>query len=182
MESSEGVSVVIKLLAVCGIFVLLIRQTPANINNSVQPTAEEITLAEQVTQETQAPLQVPNIVEVEAVKTETEPKPEPVPTDPKSLAKQKAEAKGWHGTQWEALEELWHRESGWNPNAKNPHSAACGIPQAWPCSKIPDPSSVESQIEWGIDYIAERYSTPAKALAHWKARVPINGRDMGHWY
>lgn len=69
--------------------------------------------------------------------------------------------------QWDSLYQLWMRESGWNPNAYNPSTGACGIPQAMPCSKIAD-HSVEGQITWGLNYIAGRYGTPAAAWSFWQ--------------
>lgn len=69
-------------------------------------------------------------------------------------------------SQWPALEALWNRESGWNPNALNRRSGACGIPQALPCSKISD-HSVQGQIMWGLGYIKSRYGTPSQAWRFW---------------
>jgi len=68
-------------------------------------------------------------------------------------------------SQWSALDALWSRESHWNPAARNPHSGACGIPQALPCSKMTD-TSTAGQIAWGLSYIAARYGTPSGAWAH----------------
>lgn len=31
-------------------------------------------------------------------------------------------------------------------------------------------------------YMAKRYGTWTKAKAHWQARVPINGKDVGNWW
>ena len=31
-------------------------------------------------------------------------------------------------------------------------------------------------------YMLNRYDTWAAAKAHWLARVPINGQDVGHWW
>lgn len=67
---------------------------------------------------------------------------------------------------WPALLALWNRESNWNPNAKNRSSGACGIPQALPCSKIPD-MSTQGQIEWGLQYIESRYGNPSNAWRFW---------------
>ena len=99
----------------------------------------------------------------------------PVPVDAKSIAQNKAASRGWTGAEWEALIKLWTNESNWNPNAVNKSSGACGIPQALPCNKIPNPSSVFSQIDWGLDYIKNRYGSPSKALTFWNAQSP-------HWY
>lgn len=86
--------------------------------------------------------------------------------DPKTLARRLNQL--WFGDQyWPALEKLWIRESGWNPNSRNVSSGACGIPQALPCSKITDHSTI-GQIEWGLDYIKHRYGNPANAWAHWQ--------------
>jgi len=77
-----------------------------------------------------------------------------------------AAARGWTGSNWDALYSLWMKESGWNPNSVNNGSGACGIPQAYPCSKITDKSAA-GQIKWGLDYIKGRYGTPSAAWAHW---------------
>jgi hypothetical protein len=67
-------------------------------------------------------------------------------------------------------------ESGCRPNAVNPTSGACGIPQALPCSKMPctlqDPVC---QLRWMNQYVAARYGTWDNAYATWLSRSP-------HWY
>lgn len=67
-------------------------------------------------------------------------------------------------------------ESGCRPNAVNPTSGACGIPQALPCSKMPctlqDPVC---QLRWMDSYVANRYGTWDNAYATWLSRSP-------HWY
>ncbi len=74
----------------------------------------------------------------------------------------------WFGDQyWPALQALWTRESGFNPNAINRSSGACGIPQALPCSKIADHSTT-GQITWGLGYIQSRYGNPANAWRFWQ--------------
>ncbi|HSX41284.1 MAG TPA: G5 domain-containing protein [Candidatus Saccharimonadales bacterium] len=87
--------------------------------------------------------------------------------DPVQLGKQMSAARGWVDGQWDALYQLWDRESGWNPNSTNFWSGACGIPQAYPCSKIRDKSPA-GQITWGLDYIAGKYGNPANAWAYWQ--------------
>lgn len=76
-----------------------------------------------------------------------------------------AAARGWTGAHWDALYKLWMKESGWNPNSVNNGSGACGIPQAYPCSKITDKSAA-GQITWGLNYIKGRYGNPSAAWAH----------------
>lgn len=87
--------------------------------------------------------------------------------NPVELGKQMAAARGWTGSQWDALYQLWDRESGWNPSSTNFWSGACGIPQAYPCSKIRDKSTA-GQITWGLDYIAGKYGNPSNAWAYWQ--------------
>ena len=64
--------------------------------------------------------------------------------------------------QYLCLEQLWTRESQWNPKAKNPKSSAYGIPQLLKL-KTTDPYK---QIDLGLKYITHRYGTPCRALAH----------------
>ena len=52
----------------------------------------------------------------------------------------------------------------------------------WAGTGIAKTSDPAMQIEAGLRYITNRYGTPSAALAHWQRRVPINGRDVGHWY
>ena len=103
---------------------------------------------------------------------------------PRAIGQSMAAAMGWTGAEWEALEQLWTRESGWNPRAKNPSSGAYGIPQAWPSSKLPKAGRPESdggssdartQIQWGLNYIKGRYGSPRMAWAFWQRQSP-------HWY
>ncbi|MFJ4160362.1 transglycosylase SLT domain-containing protein [Microbacterium testaceum] len=66
------------------------------------------------------------------------------------------------------------RESGWNPNATNRSSGACGLVQALPCSKVPgngyDPVD---NLRWGTGYATGRYGGWAGAYAFWSAN---------HWW
>ena len=64
--------------------------------------------------------------------------------------------------QYLCLEQLWTRESQWNPRANNKRSTAYGIPQLLKL-KTKDPYL---QIDAGLKYIAHRYGTPCKALGY----------------
>lgn len=73
--------------------------------------------------------------------------------------------------QWQYLDALWQRESGWNHLAENASSGAYGIPQSLPGSKMADVApdwrtNPETQITWGLAYIAARYSNPRGAWEH----------------
>jgi hypothetical protein len=78
---------------------------------------------------------------------------------------------GFPADQWPYLDALWHRESGWNHLADNPTSSAYGIPQSLPGSKMAVVGSdwrtnPETQIRWGLAYIAARYGNAQKAWEH----------------
>lgn len=77
----------------------------------------------------------------------------------------------WSDYDWDCLVKLWERESNWNPNATNKSSGAHGIPQSLPASKMASygddyMTNYQTQIKWGLNYIKQRYGTPAKAWAH----------------
>lgn len=102
------------------------------------------------------------------------PTPTPVDIDPgtnRALGYQLMLDFGFPEEQWQYLDALWHRESGWNHLADNPTSSAYGIPQSLPGTKMavvgPDwRTNPETQIRWGLAYIAARYGTPERAWAH----------------
>ena len=78
---------------------------------------------------------------------------------------------GWSEEDYNALVLLWYRESGWNPNAVNKKSGACGVPQSLPCSKMAKfgrdyRTNWKVQVNWGLDYIKNRYGTPSNAWKH----------------
>ncbi|MDR1806978.1 MAG: G5 domain-containing protein [Propionibacteriaceae bacterium] len=82
--------------------------------------------------------------------------------------------RGWDDAQFNCLDKLWQRESGWNPYASNPYSGAYGIPQALPGSKMASAgadwaTNPTTQIIWGLGYIASRYGTPCGAWAQSEA-------------
>ena len=73
--------------------------------------------------------------------------------------------KKWFGKKhWWALDKLIVKESSWNPWDVNSSSGACGLPQALPCSKIPNWRSIKSQLVWMMKYIKGRYKNPTNAL------------------
>jgi hypothetical protein len=102
------------------------------------------------------------------------PTPTPVDVDPgtnRALGYQLLLDFGFDEEQWRYLDALWYRESGWNHLAENPSSGAYGIPQSLPATKMSVVGSdwrtnPETQIRWGLAYIAARYGTPERAWAH----------------
>lgn len=91
-----------------------------------------------------------------------------------ALARMMAAQYGWTGEQWNALYNIWTRESGFRTNADNPSSSAYGIPQALPGSKMATAgadwrTNPATQIKWGLGYIRDRYGDPVRAWAFWQA-------------
>lgn len=66
------------------------------------------------------------------------------------------------------------RESGWNPNATNRSSGACGLVQALPCSKVPGNGyNPVDNLRWGTGYATGRYGSWAGAYNFWRTH---------HWW
>lgn len=87
---------------------------------------------------------------------------------PQAIAQQMMSSRyGWGSDQFQCLDALWNRESGWRVNAAN-SSGAYGIPQALPGSKMGPgwQNNAAVQIAWGLGYIQSRYGTPCGAWAH----------------
>lgn len=89
----------------------------------------------------------------------------------REIGQQLAAERGWTGEQWQCLDALFQRESGWNELAYNSSSGAYGIPQSLPGSKMASVASdwqtnPATQITWGLNYIAGRYGTPCAAWSH----------------
>ena len=93
----------------------------------------------------------------------------------RALGQQIAASMGFGG-QFGAIDYIFSRESGWNPNAQNAHSTAYGIPQfldaTWKQYGGKTTDAAE-QIKDGIRYMVDRYGSPAGAQAFWQGH---------HWY
>ena len=97
--------------------------------------------------------------------------PAPSPSTAQGIAYKMLASFGFSTSQWGCLDDLWQQESGWNVYAENPYSAAYGIPQAVPGSKMSSAgpnwrSNARTQIRWGLRYIRDRYGSPRQAWAH----------------
>ena len=126
-------------------------------------------------------------VSVSSLEHIPEPEPEPVPvveasarpaapllyTGGGSPAEWMAAA-GIPESEWGYVDAIVRRESGWNPNATNASSGACGLVQALPCSKVPgngyDPVA---NLMWGSAYAVSRYGSWAQAYEAWNRQ---------HWW
>ena len=99
-----------------------------------------------------------------------------------------ANLRGWgSGGQWNALDWLIRKESGWNPGAQNPVSTASGLFQhidsTWRAYRPPQASGyakmrqapVAMQAAAGMNYIGSRYGDPVKTKAFWAANGWYSG-------
>src|SRR6185312_963146 len=90
---------------------------------------------------------------------------------PQQIATAMLASFGWSSSEFGCLNELWIRESGWNPSATNPYSGAYGIPQALPGAKMASAgvdweTNPATQIRWGLGYIKATYGSPCAAWSH----------------
>lgn len=76
-------------------------------------------------------------------------------------------------SEFSCLDQMWTKESSWNPNAQNPSSTAYGIPQfldsTWATTgfaKTPDPYT---QIDAGLVYVNKAYGGACAAWSFWQA-------------
>lgn len=91
----------------------------------------------------------------------------------KSIVQRIAANFGWgDGDQWNAIDWIVGKESGWNPMAKNPNSSAFGLGQllkgtaAAYGGQSSDPGVQGQQL---MQYISDRYGDPVKAKSFWEA-------------
>lgn len=83
-------------------------------------------------------------------------------------------AAGIPESDWGYVDFIVSRESGWNPNATNASSGACGLVQAYPCSKVPGSGyNPVDNLTWANGYAVGRYGSWAEAHAFWTSR---------HWW
>jgi len=69
---------------------------------------------------------------------------------------------------WQYVDYIVSRESGWNPNATNKSSGACGLVQALPCSKVPGNGyNPVDNLRWATGYATGRYGSWAGAYNFW---------------
>jgi hypothetical protein len=71
---------------------------------------------------------------------------------------------GYNLKDYKCLAVLYGKESAWNPKAVN--GSHYGIPQGR--SEWLKDQDGYTQVQWGLDYIGNRYGEPCIALQHWK--------------
>ncbi|MGV9502170.1 aggregation-promoting factor C-terminal-like domain-containing protein [Streptomyces sp. NPDC003642] len=80
--------------------------------------------------------------------------------------------------QYQCFSRIVEQESHWDVNAQNASSGAYGLVQALPGSKMASAGSdwktnAATQIEWGLDYMKDRYGSACGAWEFWQTN---------HWY
>ena len=91
------------------------------------------------------------------------------PAGAQAYAASKLGSFGWSADQMQCLKRLWTKESEWRTTATNASSGAYGIVQSLPAEKMASAgadyrTNYRTQINWGLDYIKERYGSPCGAL------------------
>lgn len=180
---------VLPLLGACGSATEQAAEAPPSPTATSAPTSEgsatatpeEPTAREEMSRggarapvsDTEIMLQLARVAERIASRVpRTPPAPEDVdPASNRGLGYRLLIEFGFPADQWPYLDLLWQRESGWNHFADNPTSSAYGIPQSLPGEKmavVGDDwrTNPETQIRWGLAYIAARYGDPEAAWAH----------------
>ena len=71
--------------------------------------------------------------------------------------------------QMQCLHKLWTKESDWKTTATNASSGAYGVVQSLPATKMASAgadymTNYRTQINWGLNYVKERYASPCGAL------------------
>ncbi len=77
-------------------------------------------------------------------------------------------------SQYQCFAHIVDHESDWNVSATNASSGAYGLVQALPGTKMASAgadwkTNPATQIEWGLDYMNDRYGSPCDAWDFWQA-------------
>jgi len=91
------------------------------------------------------------------------------PAGAQAYAASKLSSFGWAADQMQCLQRLWTKESEWRTTATNASSGAYGVVQSLPAEKMASAgadyrTNYRTQINWGLDYVKERYGSPCGAL------------------
>ncbi|MEU1278970.1 transglycosylase SLT domain-containing protein [Streptomyces sp. NPDC005805] len=77
--------------------------------------------------------------------------------------------------QFACFDRIVTHESNWDVSATNPSSGAYGLVQALPGGKMSSAgadwrTNPATQIEWGLDYMKDRYGSPCGAWSAWQSQ------------
>ncbi|WP_350000675.1 hypothetical protein [Pseudarthrobacter sp. WHRI 8279] len=159
---------------------LSIEKSEIQENPAPAPAAEPINVVPQAAEPAPAPAAEPAPAPAPAPEPEPAPAPAPAPepapvvavNDPagaQAYAAGQLASYGWAPDQMQCLQTLWTKESDWTTTATNPSSGAYGIVQSLPAEKMASAgadylTNYRTQINWGLNYIQERYQSPCGAL------------------
>ena len=118
------------------------------------------------------PAEAPAPAEIAVEPQAAEPAPVVAVNDPagaQAYAAGQLGSYGWSADQMPCLVTLWTKESDWTTTATNASSGAYGIVQSLPAEKMASAgadylTNYRTQINWGLNYIQERYQSPCGAL------------------
>jgi hypothetical protein len=143
---------------------------PASVSMTAQSSEEKPAGQEAPEASSEAPAPAP------APAAAPEPAPAPAPPvavdDPaaaQAYAASQLGSYGWAADQMQCLVTLWTKESDWKTTATNPSSGAYGVVQSLPAEKMASAgagyrTNFRTQINWGLNYVKERYGSPCDAL------------------
>lgn len=151
---------------------ILVSAMPAPASVSVTPQSSEEKTAEQKAPEAAPEAAAPAPAPAAAPEPAPAPAP-PVAVDDPAAAQAYAASQlgsyGWAADQMQCLVTLWTKESDWKTTATNPSSGAYGVVQSLPAEKMASAgadyrTNFRTQINWGLNYVKERYGSPCDAL------------------
>ncbi|MFF3287276.1 transglycosylase SLT domain-containing protein [Streptomyces sp. NPDC003023] len=90
---------------------------------------------------------------------------------PKAIAQKMIE----NDAQFACFDKIVTHESNWDVDATNASSGAYGLVQALPGGKMASAgadweTNPATQIEWGLDYMEDRYGSPCGAWSAWQSQ------------
>ncbi|MDQ0680067.1 type V secretory pathway adhesin AidA [Arthrobacter pascens] len=151
---------------------LSLEKTEIQAPSAPAPAPAEVTVAPQAAEPAPAP--EPEPAPAPAPEPVAVPEPAPVvavndPAGAQAYAAGQLANYGWSADQMQCLKTLWTKESEWSTTATNASSGAYGIVQSLPAEKMASSgadylTNYRTQINWGLNYIQERYQSPCGAL------------------
>jgi hypothetical protein len=179
---SPAARAVLAVASIALLFDAAIVALPALADNGASPTPAAIAALDSGPTLTPAGPTMPIYDPTDGPTIEPSPTPVPTPT-PKPTPKPTPRDTVWNAriwlkaqigaTQYNCIDNIFTRESRWNPLAGNPTSGAYGIPQAFPGSKMATfgsnwRTSPLTQVKWGLWYVNQRYGSACLAWAFWQ--------------
>ena len=135
---------------------------------SVVPQTEEVKPAEVPAAAAPAPAPAP-APELAPAPAPAQPAAVDDPAGAQAYAAAQLGTYGWAPSEMQCLQTLWTKESDWKTTATNPSSGAYGVVQSLPAEKMASAgadyrTNYRTQINWGLNYVKERYGSPCGAL------------------